>query len=107
MADKEIIKITKDYLNELLLAGIKISCAFLYGSHSRETATSESDIDLLIVSPLFDDDIDQYLPKIWLSKIRTQNRIEPFLVGEKRFIEDDVSPLLEIIKKEGIEIKFS
>jgi hypothetical protein len=31
-------------------------------------------------------------------------RIEPYTVGLKKFLSDDVSPLLQIVKHEGIEI---
>ena len=44
------------------------------------------------------------MPAIWLSKNRTDNKIEPVAVGEKRFIEDTISPLIEIVRQEGIEI---
>jgi len=27
------------------------------------------------------------------------------MVGKKRFIDDDVSPLLEIVRREGLEIE--
>lgn len=107
MVDKKIIKISQAYLRELVSKGIEISHAFLYGSHSKGTAADDSDIDLLIVSPLFDKEVDVYLPKIWLSEIRTKNRIEPYLVGQKRFLEDDMSPLIQIVRKEGLAISLA
>lgn len=104
MVDSKIIKIVKEYLRELILGGIVIKKAFIYGSQVKGTATQESDIDLMLVSPLFDDDTDKYMPVLWLSKIRTSIRIEPVAIGEKRFLEDDVSPLIEIVRREGVEI---
>jgi len=35
---------------------------------------------------------------------KVDSRIEPFIVGAKRFLIDDYSPLLEIVRQEGIEI---
>jgi len=35
---------------------------------------------------------------------RSENHIEPFIVGEKRFLTDDISPIIGIVKQEGIEI---
>ncbi|MEW5841938.1 MAG: nucleotidyltransferase domain-containing protein [Bacteroidota bacterium] len=104
MASTEIINIIKDYLHELSEKGIYISRSFLFGSQANNTATEESDIDLMLVSPLFDEDTDQYLPDIWLSATRTNYRIEPIIVGEKRFQTDDMSPIIAVVKEQGIEI---
>lgn len=104
MVNSEVLKVVKEYLQELSLNGVFISKAFLYGSQTKGTATKESDIDLMLISPSFDEDLDKYLPSIWLSKKRTENRIEPIAVGEKRFLSDDSSPIIGIVRQEGIEI---
>lgn len=104
MVDPKVIEVVKEYLDELVSRGITIKKAFIYGSHASGTATKESDIDLMLISPLFDEQTDKYMPLIWLSKIRTNNRIEPITIGEKRFMEDDVSPLIEIVRREGVEV---
>ena len=104
MADPKIIEILKEYLAELQHKGLNIKKAYLYGSQANGTATEESDIDIMLISPLFDGDTDRYIPDIWLSPNRTKNKIEPVAVGEKRFISDNISPLLEIVRREGIEI---
>ena len=104
MVNSEVVTIVQEYLQELSLKGVIISKAFLYGSQAKGTATEESDIDLMLVSPSFDDDLDKYLPSIWLSNIRTENRIEPIAVGEKRFFSDDFSPIIGIVRQEGIEM---
>ena len=105
MVNPKVLSIVKEYLDELAAKGIEIKKAFIYGSHASGTASAESDIDLMLISSLFDSETDKYMPAIWLSKIRTENRIEPIAVGEKRFIEDDVSPIIEIVRQEGIEVK--
>jgi hypothetical protein len=33
-------------------------------------------------------------------------KIEPVVVGEQRFEEDESSPLLEAVRQEGIEVAF-
>ncbi len=104
MVNAKVIKIVKEYLDELAGKGIEIKKAFIYGSQANGTASPDSDIDLMLVSPLFDDETDKYMPALWLSNIRTENRIEPIAIGEKRFIEDDVSPIIEIVRQEGVEI---
>lgn len=104
MANAEIINIIKKYLQELSEKGIHITKCFLYGSQAKKTATKDSDIDLLLISPLFDENIERYLPILWLSDIRTDNRIEPLAIGEKRFQTDDISPIIEVVRQEGVEI---
>ncbi|MHB8907100.1 MAG: nucleotidyltransferase domain-containing protein [Melioribacteraceae bacterium] len=104
MVSSEIIEIVKDYLRELSGKGIYISKAFLFGSQANNTANEESDIDLMLVSPLFDGDTDKYMPAIWLSTQRTAHKIEPIIVGEKRFLTDDMSPIIAVVKEQGIEI---
>jgi predicted nucleotidyltransferase len=104
MVNREIVEIVKKYLNELELKGLHISKAFIYGSQVHGTATAESDIDLMLVSPQFDFDYEEYLPFIWFSMIRSDNHIEPYIIGEKRFLTDDMSPIIGIVKHEGFEI---
>ncbi|HET56264.1 MAG TPA: nucleotidyltransferase domain-containing protein [Ignavibacteria bacterium] len=104
MVDAKVIKVVREYIQELMLKGILIKKAFIYGSHVHGKPNQESDIDLMLISPLFDNDTDKYMPSLWLSRIRTDNRIEPVAVGEKRFLEDDTSPLIEIVRREGFEV---
>ncbi len=84
---------------------IKVYKAFLYGSYARNEATEESDIDVLIVSPEFDKRDDRIVGKTWRLVTEIDSRIEPYIVGYDKFISDQDSPLLQIIKKEGIEVK--
>ena len=104
MVDVKVINIVKKYLRILSQEGIVISKAYLYGSQARGTATEESDIDLMLVSPLFDGNTDKYAPVLWLSTRKASDKIEPIAVGEKRFQTDDISPLIETVRQEGIEI---
>lgn len=104
MVDTKIINLVKKYLNVLSLEGIVSSKAFLYGSQANGTATGESDIDLMLVSPMFAEDTDKYAPALWLSTRNVSYKIEPVAVCEKRFQTDDISPLIETVRQEGIEI---
>lgn len=90
-------------------SGIPVDKAFLYGSYSRNEATDDSDIDIMIVSKIFDDSntSDLVKAKVWRLTEETKVKIEPYIVGLQRFIYDDVSPLMQIVRKEGIEIKLS
>ena len=104
MVDTKIIDIVKKYLNILSQEGIVISNAYIYGSQVHGTATEESDIDLMLISPIFDENTDKYAPVLWLSTRKASYKIEPIAVGQKRFLTDDRSPLIEIVRQEGIEI---
>jgi predicted nucleotidyltransferase len=104
MVSSEVINKVKEYLKELSSNGIYISKAFIYGSQIHGTAKEDSDIDLMLISALFDEDTDTFAPVLWLSTRRTNYRIEPVAIGEKRFQTDDYSPLISTVRQEGIEV---
>ncbi len=105
MSKAEVINIIREYLNVLKQEGIVIEKAFLYGSYARDEASESSDIDLLLVSSLFDTDDDYVLSKPWVYTTKVDHRIEPLAVGLKRFQTDNVSPILELVRQEGIEVQ--
>ncbi len=105
MVQREVIKILKEYLHILEESGIYIQKAFLYGSYARNDANEQSDIDVMLISEIFDKNDDKQIGKIWRLTTKINTRIEPYTVGINRFLKDDVSPLLEIVRREGIEIK--
>ncbi|HAH24511.1 MAG TPA: hypothetical protein DCL77_12300 [Prolixibacteraceae bacterium] len=98
----EVIELLKTYLSLLRTEGIIVDKAFLYGSYLSNTATNESDIDLMIVTENANDD---YLAgKIWNLTRKVNSRIEPFLVGTNRFYSSENSPLVDLVKRTGLEI---
>ena len=104
MANREVIELLKKYLALLKTEGIAVEKAFLYGSYSSDTATDSSDIDLMIVTNNADADDDLIVGKIWKLTRKINTRIEPFLIGSDRFNQSDDSPLIDLVKKRGIEI---
>jgi predicted nucleotidyltransferase len=105
MADASIINVLKKYLLALHNNGIKLEHAFLYGSYARDEASKESDIDILLVSDYFDTTDIYKFSKPWRVAADVDYRIEPVSIGCKRFLTDDSSPLIAIVKQEGVEIK--
>jgi len=102
MAKNEVIKILRLYIDLLRAEGISVDKAFLYGSYLSNTATTESDIDLMIVT---ENENDDYLAgKIWNLTKKINSKIEPFLVGTNRFYSNDNSPLIDLVKRTGLEI---
>ena len=102
MAKNEVIDILRKYIYLLRAEGITVDKAFLYGSYLSNTATNDSDIDLMIVT---ENENDDYLAgKIWSLTQKVNSKIEPFLVGTNRFNSDDISPLIDLVKRTGLEI---
>jgi predicted nucleotidyltransferase len=104
MSEKEVNTIIKIYIALLKASGISIERVFLYGSYARGEATDSSDIDLMIISDSNNTGNPEFKALMWELARKADTRIEPYIVSTKRFISDDVSPLLQIVKKEGKEI---
>lgn len=101
MAKKEIIETLKKYIFILRSEGIAIDKAYLYGSYLSDTATEDSDIDIMLVT----ENEDDYLTgKIWSLTRKVNSRIEPYHVGIKRFVNNVDSPLIDLVKRTGLEI---
>ncbi|OIP37558.1 hypothetical protein AUJ95_08010 [Candidatus Desantisbacteria bacterium CG2_30_40_21] len=105
MAEKSVIISVKKYLNELLKLGIPIQYGILFGSHARGKIHQWSDIDLLIVSSRYDEAYSREdINLLWRTAARTDNRIEPVPVGLKCWKNDDESTIIEVARREGIQI---
>lgn len=104
MPKREIIKTLEKYIALLKAEGIAIDKAFLYGSYSLDTETEESDIDLMIVTSNTDADNDLIVGKIWNLTRKINTKIEPFLVGSDKFNNNYYSPLIDLVKRDGIKI---
>lgn len=104
MDTESVIKLVQKYLQVLKEEGIEIDRAFLYGSYAKQTQTENSDIDLLLVSNLFDTSNDYLVGKIWALTKNVSTKIEPYVIGSSKFENDKISPLIQIVKKEGLEI---
>lgn len=101
MDKREIIEILKKYFSVLQSEVIQIYKAYLFGIYLINTATNESDIDIMIVTESEDD----YLTgKIWSLTKNVNSKIEPYLEVITRFIENEDSPLIDLVKKTGLEI---
>ena len=103
MDRKETLNKLSEYIKILNESGLNIEKAFLFGSAAKNEAREESDIDVLLVSSRFDDQSDDLAyGLIWKLTRKVDSRIEPYAMGLSRFDHDEVSPLLQIVKKEGI-----
>lgn len=104
MADEKVINIIRRYIYLLNNEGFGIDKAFLYGSYASGSNSENSDIDLMLVSGLISDNDIQKKSRAWILTKDVDTRIEPYLISTTRFTKDDISPLIEVVKREGIEI---
>ncbi len=104
MVKETILEIIHNYLQAVRQAGIQVSQAVLYGSWARDKAHVDSDIDLIVIAPEFDDlqdrelinrlwELTAFVPEAW--------RIEPIACGEREWLEDDSRAIIEIARGEG------
>ena len=82
MVQQDAINIVRQYVAKLNKGGILIFKAYLFGSYARNQATENSDIDVMMVSDIFDTDDDLILSKPWSPKFRVDYRIEPIAIGK-------------------------
>lgn len=104
MAKREVIELLKKYITLLNAEGVSVSKAYLFGSYSNDTASEDSDIDVLIVSDNYDENDDFAVGKTWSLTRKISTKIEPFLIGIRKFKADTTSPLINLVKAKGIEI---
>ncbi|HOW56974.1 MAG TPA: nucleotidyltransferase domain-containing protein [Smithellaceae bacterium] len=102
MVNNSVLNSVKKYLSALQENGITIKFGVIFGSQATGKSDTWSDIDLLVVSPIFDnqqrrDDINL----LWRTAARIGNRIEPIPCGERQWVDDDASAMLEIARLEG------
>ena len=105
MVDPSIATTARDYLIALQRQGIAIRFGVIFGSWARGAARRWSDIDLMVVSPQFDNMTSrQYIDLLWCQAAQTDSRIEPIACGERQWEEDNSSVILEMARREGERI---
>ena len=106
MADEAILKSVKDYLNKLTGYGFQDLFGVLFGSFVNGRNHEWSDIDLIVVSPSFDNKCSiSDSETLWITAAETDPRIEPIPCGLKQWQEDDSSAIIDIARREGVEVR--
>jgi predicted nucleotidyltransferase len=105
MVDEAIVKSVQTYLRTLIERGTDIRFGVIFGSYATGCAHEWSDIDLLVISPDYDnlvsrDKIDQ----LWETAAKVDSRIEPIACGTDCWAKDDSNPIIEIARQEGQQI---
>ncbi|MDL1956054.1 MAG: nucleotidyltransferase domain-containing protein [Candidatus Desulfofervidus auxilii] len=92
-------------INELEKNNIPIDEVILFGSYAKGNYTEYSDIDLLIVSPIFEGDRIEDRKKIRKYILKISSYLEIIPCSRKEFQEKN--PFIEEIIKSGLKITFS
>ena len=102
MVDPSVVSTVKKYLHTLETQGVDSCYAVVYGSQVKGLQHPLSDIDVLVVSPSFDDSLKrEHVNLLWRVAARTDSRIEPIPVGRRQYELDDSSAIIEIARREG------
>jgi predicted nucleotidyltransferase len=105
MVDAGVIGTVRRYRSALREQGVPVRFGVVYGSQATGRAGEWSDIDLLVVSPRYDQPFthkDAML--LWRVAVHIDSRIEPLPCGEKQWREDDASHIIEIGRREGEKV---
>jgi len=105
MADPTIVDIVRQYLRNLAQQGILARMGVIFGSYASGHPGQWSDIDLLVVSSVFDGTFSRHaIDSLWRVAARTDSRIEPVPCGERQWAEDTATPIIEVARREGVQV---
>ena len=106
MLAREAARLVKKYLHCVQEAGIPVTQGIVYGSYARGEQRRESDIDLLVISPLFDKKKGSAtFDLLWKLRRSTDYRVEPIPVGEKEYRNRKGSAILAAARAEGLVVR--
>jgi predicted nucleotidyltransferase len=105
MVPDSIIDLVRRYLKLVRKHGIQINQAVLFGSQARGEAQADSDIDLLLPSPDFEELTWKQEELLWALTAQVDTRIEPIPCTERQWLTDQSSPLIDIARQEGLVIE--
>lgn len=102
VAQQAAINTAQNFVKECRAIGLNFNKVLLFGSYAKGLAHESSDIDLLLISKEFTDDVFANLRQYAKVNIRFP-QIETHPYSYKRYIEGD--EFLQQVIKEGVEIK--
>lgn len=100
---REIIAITRRYLNAVERAGVRIAQAYLYGSRATGKARPDSDIDIAVVSPDLSNSSFENRMRLFDFRRDIDLRIEPVGFRPEKFAA--WHPFVQEISRTGVRLK--
>jgi predicted nucleotidyltransferase len=102
VVEAAVVKSVQKYLQKLKQQGFDISFGVVFGSYVTGGANELSDIDLMVISPTFDERITRdNIDNLWEVAAFTDSRIEPIPCGRKQWDTDEQTPIISIARSEG------
>ncbi len=98
----KIKKIVFEFIEELKRNNIPVDTVFLFGSYAKGNYTQDSDIDLLIVSPIFEGDIIEDRKKIRKYILKISSYLEIIPCSSEEFKKKN--PFIEEIIRNGLKV---
>ena len=104
----KIDKLLKQFLKEVEnILGNRLKKVLLYGSYARGDYNRNSDLDIMILTDLSDEEIIEYRNKIWdiASNMELENDIiiSPLVKNIQKYNERiDIVPFYTNVQKEGV-----
>jgi len=101
---QEVLDIVRRYGLELTRAGIEVEDLFIFGSHSKGTTHTGSDIDVAVVSSNFGHDSHDERVRLMRLRRKVSTLIEPHPFHPDEF-NNRWSTLAQEVKKYGVRPK--
>jgi len=106
VVDRKVVTKVRTYLRAVEAEGIPVSFGVIFGSWVTGGVDQWSDIDLLVISPRFDDGRTRPdIALLWRLAARIDSRIEPIPCGELQWVEDASSHVVEVARREGERVE--
>lgn len=103
MSKTQAKKIAQRYAQALREADYPVEALYLFGSYVQGTANPDSDIDVAVVSRIFNKNRDHDRLFLWQARRAIDKRIEPHTFTPESFGNNE-DPLAFEIRKTGIRI---
>ena len=104
MAQKEVVRILKEFHKAIEKEGIPVAKMVLYGSQATGRVRDDSDIDVAVISPVFGKNRIMNGTRLFQIACGIDPRIEPIPLSVKEYERDTWLPLIYEIRTNGIEV---